>query len=196
MSEDGDLSLERLDHDILLCREKVDAGEVPQEELDFLLRLRVDFADATPADWALYNDLRRHLPDADADPVLLVLKGNLLIEQLVRSFVASRLPNPKPIEKLQLSSAQYIALAESLCMQNEKPRILWEHVKELNSIRNKMSHTLGGAELDKRVSNFVTSVCTSQGLSDHTLVRVISRLYGMVKGLCDVSLSDEFKIPR
>jgi hypothetical protein len=187
------LSLELLDKNIAECRQCVESGSEKQETLDFFLRLRKDLAHATPLDWDAYNELTDHLPDDDADPTLVILKGQLLIEKLTRKFVTSRLPNPLPLESQQLSAAQYIAIAESMCLANSEPKWLWAQVKELNSIRNKLAHTLESNKIDTRIDNFVTTFSRAQKLESKDLTTVISRLYGMLKGLCDLSQSEDFK---
>ncbi|SBS35744.1 hypothetical protein MAQ5080_03259 [Marinomonas aquimarina] len=65
------LTLELLDKHISECREYVEAGKEDLKTLEFLLSLRHDLEQATPEDWAAYNELADHLPDQDADPVLI-----------------------------------------------------------------------------------------------------------------------------
>ena len=39
----------------------------------------------TSEDWAAYNELAEHLPKEYDDPVLIILKGHLLIERLFKN---------------------------------------------------------------------------------------------------------------
>ena len=188
------LSLELLDKNIAECREYVEAGKEDQSTLDFFLKLREDLVGASEADWVAYNELTDHLPNKDADPVLIILKGHLLIERLVRQFINSMLPNPKAFEKCGFNAAQCIAIAESMCLENEEPAWLWRQVKDLNSIRNKLAHTLDGENIEQRIDSFVSTVSNAQKLKNKSLTNVIARLYGMVKGLCDLSESKEFRL--
>ncbi len=188
------LSLELLDKNIAECREYVEAGKEDQSTLDFFLKLREDLADASEDDWVAFNELTHHLPDMDADPILIILKGQLLIEKRVRKFVDSRLPNPAALEKQQFSAAQCIAIAESMCLDNEKPSWLWKQIKELNTIRNKLAHNLENENIEVRISNFVSTVSNAKNLKSRSITSVIARLYGMLKGLCEISESDEFRL--
>ena len=188
------LSLELLDKNIAECKEYVEAGKEEQSKLDFLLNLRDDLTDASEADWEAYNELINHLPDGDADSVLIILKGQLLIERLVRKFIDSRLPNPKALEKQQFTAAGYIAIAESMCLSTEDSKWLWRQVKELNTIRNKLAHNLDPENIETRVNNFISTISNAKNLQHKSIVCVVARLYGMLKGLYDISESKEFRL--
>jgi hypothetical protein len=187
------LSLALLDQHIAECREQVESGQEKQATLDTLLQLREDLAKRTRLDWAAYNELMDHLPEEGADSTLVILKGQLLLEKLTRKFVQSRLPNPYALDALQWSAAQYIAIAESMCLANAEPKWLWTQIKELNSIRNKLAHSLDGGKVEARISNFVVTVSRAQKLQSKTLTSVIARLYGMLMGICDLSESKDFR---
>jgi hypothetical protein len=159
-----------------------------------LLELRHDLENASVDDWAAYNELTDHLPSGNEDPALIVLKGQLFIERQVRKFINSRLPNPVAMQKQSFSAAQCIAIAESMCLDKKEPEWLWKQIKELNAIRNKLAHTLDDENIDKRVKNFVSTIGNAQKLESKSISAAISRLYGMLKGLCEVSESDEFKL--
>lgn len=188
------LSLDLLDIHISECREYVEADKEVQSVLEFLLKLREDLATVEEADWAAYNELTDHLIDKDDNSVLIILKGQLLIERLVRKFIVSRLPNPKAFESNKFTAAQCISIAESMCLNNEEPRWLWTQVKELNSIRNKLAHSLDDKTFEKRITSFVSTVSKAQNITNKSISNVIAHLYGMVKGLCDLSDSNEFKL--
>ena len=187
-------SLEKLDKHIAECRKYVEAGTEKQSVLDMCVALRHDLVNASEDDWTAYNELTDHLPSVNDDPALIILKGQLLIERQVRKFINSRLPNAKALEKQSFSAAQCIAIAESMCLDNKEPEWLWKQIKELNAIRNKYAHTLGDENIEKRINNLVSTVSNAQKLESKTIVGVISRLYGMLKGLCEVSESDEFQL--
>lgn len=133
------LTLELLDKHISECREYVESGKEDPEVLKSLIKLKRDLENASEADWSAYNELTEHLPGEDADPTLIILKGQLLIERLVRKFILSRLPNPAAFEAATFNAAQCIAIAESMCLKNKEPDWLWMQVKELNEIRNKLA---------------------------------------------------------
>lgn len=188
------LNLELLDRHIAECRKYVEEGKEKQSTLDSLLATKEDLKDANETDWAAYNELVDHLPNDDADPILIILKGQLLIEKLVRRFILSRLPTPEVFEKQSFTAAQCVAIAESMCLNNEEPKWLWAQIREINTIRNKLAHSFIDENLEKRISNFITTIANNQALHNRTITGVISRLYGMLKGLCDIAKSDGFKL--
>jgi hypothetical protein len=192
------LSLELLDKHISECTILVEAGNEDRNVLESLLKLRHDLSDANANananDWIAYNELSIHLPDASADPVLIILKGQLLIERLVRKFINTRLPNPAALEKQQFSAAQCICIAESMCLNNKEPNWLWEQIRELNTIRNKLAHNLFNETIELRINTFIVTVSNELKLESKSIDVVVTRLYGMVLGLCNLSDSKEFKL--
>ncbi|WP_432773510.1 hypothetical protein [Francisella salimarina] len=188
------LDLDTLDKDIFECEKRVQDGGGCESTLEMLLKIRDDLKTATEEEWSAYNELVEHLPNENEDPILIILKGQLLIERKVRKFINSRLPNPDALQKQTFSAAQCIAIAESMCLDQEEPVWLWKQIKELNAIRNKLAHTLNDENIDKRINSFVSTVNNVQKLNSKSIVGAIARLYGMLKGLCELSESDEFKL--
>ena len=188
------LTLESLTKQILECEKYVKLGKEDPSVLDSLLSLKKDLEKATANDWEAYNELVNHLPDESVDPVLIILKGHLLIERLVRKFVFSRLPNPEAFLKNQFSAAQCITVAESLCLKNDEPEWLWKQIREINKIRNKLAHSLDYESIEPQINSFVSTVVNFQKMENRTVTSVVARLYGMLKGLCDLACSEEFKI--
>ena len=113
------VSLEQLDRDIKRLRVLVDQGTASTAELDALLDLRTKLEDASPDDWDAYRFLIEHLPPNDAGDLVMILKGHLLLEFMIRSFVQRRMLNPDALPRL--SSYIMICLAEALCLPNEEP---------------------------------------------------------------------------
>jgi hypothetical protein len=190
------LSPELLDQHIEECQKLIESGEENQSSLDFLLDLKKDLANASEDDWKAYNKLSDHLPKDDEDITLIILKGQLLLEKLVREFIDSRLTNPEAIEKQQFSAAQCISLAESMCLKTDEVKWICAQIRELNTIRNKLAHFLPDDKIEKRISNFVSTVSNAQNLKTKSLNIVISRLYGMLMGLCQLSNSDEYRTQK
>lgn len=191
----AELTLEQLDKDIEQIRERVAEGNATQAELDELITLRERLKDASPEDWEAYRYLAAHLPSDDADDVLIVLKGLLLIESLVQAFVRRRVLNPDAIDAVRLNSSLMICLGEALCLPGEDPKWLWTRVRELNALRNKLAHKLTTDGMQERIDAFVREVDRTQNLARPTLAGAISRLYGMLKGLSDHADDPDFKLP-
>jgi hypothetical protein len=93
-----------------------------------------------------------------------VLKGHLLVEELVRETLAAHLRYPKALngEKgASLSCHQAICLAEAILREEKLEAWVWDGMKKLNALRNRLAHRLTGVELEKEVEAF-TSYVTSQ----------------------------------
>ena len=71
-----------------------------------------------------------------------------------------------------------------------------EMVRELNTIRNKMAHKLDSKEFNGRLHEFVKEFADNQNLQNRGVTNIVAHLYGMVKALCDLSVSDEFSLFR
>ncbi len=190
------ISLEQLDKDIEGLRKLVADGKVPQPELDGLIELRDRLQHTSPDDWDAYGFLIEHLPPDDADDLLIVLKGHLLLEFQVREFVRRRMLNPDAVDAGRLSSFAMICLAEALCLPTEEPKWLWTRVKQLNALRNKLAHNLAINQVKNQIEDFVGEVSRRQTLASPTLGGAISRLYGMVKALGDLANDPDFRLPR
>lgn len=184
------LTIDLLDRNIAQCEAAVAAGNEDQSTLEFLVNLRQDLASASEADWQAYNELTEHLPQEGADQTLIILKGQLLLERLVRQFVRSRLPNKRAFHDDSFRFSQCIEIGESMCLPNKETEWMWRQIKDLSSIRNELAHNLIYANADARVKSFVAAVANYHNLKSRTLTSAMSVLYGMLKGLCDLSTRD------
>ncbi|MDD5058641.1 MAG: hypothetical protein PHQ60_12295 [Sideroxydans sp.] len=93
-----------------------------------------------------------HLPPAD-DLTLLILKGHLLIEELLRQLVDQALIKPMALKDARLETHQCICLAEAM-FYDRVPSWLWDALKKLNSIRNKLAHNLNPVGFEHKVADF------------------------------------------
>ena len=82
----------------------------------------------------------KHLPPAD-DMTLLLLKGHLLIEELIHRLVEGKLAKPGALKTAKLETNDWICLAEAL-LHDQAPNWLWDALRKLNGIRNKLAHNL------------------------------------------------------
>ena len=94
----------------------------------------------------------KHLPPA-SDMTLLILKGHLLIEELLRQLLDQALVKPGALKDARLETHQCICLAEAL-FSDRLPAWLWEALKKLNGARNKLAHTLEPVGFEQKVNDF------------------------------------------
>jgi hypothetical protein len=88
-----------------------------------------------------FVNLMAHL-ESD-DPALIILKGHLVIEERITAVIEKFVFHPEHLEKARLSFAQKVAVARCLSL-DQSGNSVWELIEKLNSLRNKLSHSLDG----------------------------------------------------
>jgi len=99
-----------------------------------------------------------HFPRG-AELSLQALKGHLLIEELLRNLVESKLPRPAVLSASSapsFSCSQMICLAEALVPDGQSGDWIWDAIKKLNSLRNKLAHRLDYRVLQDDLGKFTT----------------------------------------
>ena len=91
------------------------------------------------------------------DSVLVVLKGHLLIEELLRRVVAERVKKPEALKAAAFECRHVIALAEALCAKEVEPW-MWTTIVKLNELRNKIAHNLELPDLKDRITHIISLV--------------------------------------
>lgn len=95
-----------------------------------------------------------HLPLQTTDRTLVVLKGHLLIEEMLREFVSKHFHDPQQLTDARLTFHQCLCLARAIETDQLREK-LWRTVERLNTLRNKLAHSLEPKELDKYVKEFL-----------------------------------------
>lgn len=102
-------------------------------------------------------------------PDLVILKGHLLVEELLRRVVAERVQKPEALradKAARFECRQIIALAEALCAPDTEPWI-WTAVVKLNELRNKIAHNLEPSGLKDRMEHITSVVREHSIFADH-----------------------------
>ena len=95
---------------------------------------------------ARYSEM---LPKTD-DVALVVLKGHLIVEEMLFAIAAAHCARPAELEKAKLSFAQLLHVTQSLLKMPSTPRT-WEAIALLNSMRNSLVHNLEPREIDRKI---------------------------------------------
>lgn len=108
--------------------------------------------------------LKKHQDNfpSGAEISLQLLKGHLLIEELLRDIVLAKVARPEVIDASNapsFSCSQVICLAEALCPSDPDGAWIWEAVRKLNAARNKLAHRLDYKILNDDVGKFI-AYCT------------------------------------
>lgn len=80
------------------------------------------------------------------ESVLIVLKGHLLIEEMLDAIIRTFVFHPDYLDGARLSFSQKLHIARSMSL-DEHNNGMWEIALRINSLRNELAHSL---ESDKR----------------------------------------------
>jgi hypothetical protein len=141
-----------------------------------------------------FIDKASEILEGITDGTLMILKGHLLLEELLYGAVLSKCPNPAHVERAQLRFFQLLILVRSLYLTpspeqkgsfNEET--FWDALEAFNTLRNRLAHKLEPKDLSsllKRMS--VGEFEEPVSLSDPKVVNgigiVVSMLLGLVLG--------------
>jgi hypothetical protein len=77
------------------------------------------------------------------DDALIVLKGHLVLEERLTAAIEKFVFHPEFIDRARLTFADKIAIGRSMSLDQHESSI-WDLIGKLNSLRNKLAHSLDG----------------------------------------------------
>ena len=92
------------------------------------------------------------------DLVSLVLRGHLVVEELLFAAVSAHCQEPEHLKTARLRFPQLVALLRALEKDSAVPPNYWTALSELNRLRNALAHNLEPQDLVSRVARFVAVV--------------------------------------
>jgi len=101
-----------------------------------------------------------HMPNTD-DLSLTVLKGHLLIEEMLVKAIERLLPNPGYLRSERLSFHQRVCLLRS-AIRGKHDHDAWSLIEKLNTLRNALVHNLDPPELRKKIDDVFASDARTQ----------------------------------
>ena len=90
------------------------------------------------------------LMPATDDVALVVLKGHLIIEEMLFEIAANHCSDPEELKKAKLSFAQVLHVTRALIKLPPHQR-RWEAIALLNTLRNSLVHNLEPKEIAKKI---------------------------------------------
>lgn len=106
-----------------------------------------------------------HMPDVD-DVSLIILKGHLLVEEMLLELATLALAHPKHLAKL--SFHQLACLVRALVAEKPDDKC-WELILQINSLRNRLAHKLEPPDLDQRIKRILAIDNKTQPFENLTL---------------------------
>ena len=115
--------------------------------------------------------IAKHYPDG-ADLTLQVLKGHLLVEELLREIFSLLLAYPDALKGSRGTSFechQIICLVQAMTKHSTLEPWMWDAAKRLNGIRNDLAHNLEPKSLDDKVQSLIRFVTHDNPVVKQTL---------------------------
>ena len=100
-----------------------------------------------------------HLPRGD-DETLVILKGHLLIEELLRELLAMSVSDVLALERAKLTFFQCVCLCEAIHNEDIE-KWVWKAALKLNSLRNRIAHNIEPIGVHDIKADFIDFVCDS-----------------------------------
>jgi hypothetical protein len=97
----------------------------------------------------------QHLPKGDLS--LIILKGHLLIEELLYVIVKGGVKHPESVEDARLRFSQLAHLARAITYE-DRLRPVWDAILAINTLRNMFAHDLYTTRLEDNLRLFARAV--------------------------------------
>ena len=116
-------------------------------------------------EWKRYESL---LPKS-ADIELIILKGHLIIEDMLKALIISFCNYPAHINSARLSFSQAYHVARAL-QKFPEDKFLWQAIALLNKLRNMLAHKLEPCDLEENINKiYIELFHNSKHKHDHSI---------------------------
>ncbi len=103
----------------------------------------------------VFQMFEKHMPPS-RDITLIILKGHLLVEQVLADILDSELPHSKAIYDARISFSNRLAIVKSIYgTDNTFP---YGVIENLNSLRNQLVHSLEPKDMQTKLDDFINKV--------------------------------------
>ena len=99
--------------------------------------------------------IEQHLDKTD-DPILIILRAHLLIEERLRDILAQVSQAPEELSVARLSFYQALFLCRAIIGRQDDPA--WGFIARLNEVRNRIAHHLEPGDLDELLGLVITKL--------------------------------------
>jgi hypothetical protein len=140
-----------------------------------------------------FRKLKAHLP-LFRDPTAVILRGHLLIEELLDELITASLKDASALMDARLTFFQKLCIAQGIIGRTTND-LMWKPIKELNKLRNEISHKLPDAtfsrKMDAVLKTFFEDEFDQIPNNIHSKSRALRKgiifhcalLYGFIKGM-------------
>ncbi|TZF81994.1 hypothetical protein FW784_13445 [Lysobacter lacus] len=113
-----------------------------------------------------FGRIQEHFPDG-ADMTLQVLKGHLLVEELIREIFGLLLTFPDALRGergTRFECHQVICLVQAISPHSASEPWIWDAAKRLNGIRNDLAHNLEPRAVDEKIKSLIQFVSSAESV--------------------------------
>lgn len=93
---------------------------------------------------------------APDDVSLLVLRGHLLIEELLEKIITNIVAHKEILDKANLSFYTKATIARAMCWDQHENE-MWELIFVFNTLRNELAHSLNSENTDKKIKRVLNT---------------------------------------
>lgn len=111
--------------------------------------------------------LMRHLPVQDL--LLIVLKGHLLIEELLYVIVKKAVKHPEFVQRANLRFIQVAYLARAIHYE-DRLRPVWDAILSINTLRNTFAHDVEAKKLEGNLRALARAVAGENPEAERNLL--------------------------
>ena len=104
----------------------------------------------------------QHLAKTD-DPILVILRAHLLVEERLRDILAQISRAPEEIKAARLSFYQILSLCRAVIGRQDES--VWDFIARLNEVRNRIAHHLDPGDFDDLLGSIVEKL--REDYADH-----------------------------
>ena len=115
-----------------------------------------------------FHKFWEYIPWAAENDAAILLKGHLLLEELLRSYCASQFPNAVHIERARLTFSQVDELTQALDSGSPE-KWLWPAVAKINAMRNALAHRMDATRLEHARAQLLNLVSPHTPLAFETM---------------------------
>ena len=102
----------------------------------------------------------RWITPTPGDPTYSLLKAHLVFEELLRAYLANKLPHASALDGARLTFAQLLAVARACSPNVEPDHWVWKAIGDLNKLRNMLAHEARPKALLERTNEYIKFVET------------------------------------
>lgn len=84
----------------------------------------------------------------------MILKGHLLLEEMLREILGKSVTSQESVDAAQLTFYQVVCIVQSM-YTNKANEWVWSGIVAVNKIRNKMAHNLKPTNIDEKCESLI-----------------------------------------